>query len=276
MAASSQARGGVASKVVSIVPGNREIGLATIQGVAAWFDWTTRRPLLITDATALTALRTGALSAIATKALAPEWAATLAMIGAGGQALSLMEAVCLVRPITLVRIANRHREAAEALAVQLPGRLAGAVPPPRVEVCSDVASAVGEADVICVATTSTTPLLHAGEVAPGVHINAVGAYRPDMREVATSLFAAAQVVCVDEPEGALREAGDLIDAVRAGVLEPGSLVPLGRATRRVQEEGPSPTVFKSVGSAAADLAVLQLLAERSVGDESVYRLDLGD
>jgi ornithine cyclodeaminase len=271
MAAASPARGGVASKVVSIIPENRAAGLATIQGIAAWFDRATMRPLVITDATALTALRTGAMSGVATRMLAPKDAGVLAMIGAGGQALSLVEAMCLLRPIEVVHVASASRRSTELLCAIVMERFAGVT-----TIAADsVATAVRDADIVCTATTSTTPLFEAGDLKPGVHVNAVGAYRPDMHELGASVFAAAAVVYVDELEGALREAGDLIDAVAVGAISQSDLVALGQPGAGESEPAGGTTVFKSVGSAAADLAVLDLLAQRAASDDALCRVDFG-
>jgi len=272
MAAASADRGGVAGKIVSIAPENRGAGLATIQGLACWFDYTTRRPLLIADATAVTALRTGALSGVATRALAPPGASVLAMIGSGGQALTQIQAVAAVRPIKHVRVASLHRESAERIGEQL----GTVLPDLDVCICEGLARAVAEADIVCLATTARSALIEAGDLSPEVHVNAAGAYRPDMREVGTSVFAAATLVCSDDAAGALREAGDLMDAVAAGVLPPASVTELGA----LPGLGAGPpagrrgvTVFKSVGSAAADLAVLDLLFRRATAEPDIPGFD---
>ncbi len=276
MAAASAERGGVAAKIVSIAPANRAAGLATIQGLAAWFDYGTRQPLLVADATAMTALRTGGLSGAATKALALPDASVLAMIGVGGQAQCQVEAVAAVRPIEQVRLASLRRPSAEQFGQQLCAVLPGR----RISVVDDVAAAVRDADVVCLATTSIAALIEHADLQPGVHVNAVGAYRPDMREVGISVFGAASVVCADDREGALREAGDLMDAVALGALDPASLLELGAimdrtgdAPARGDGPGDAPTVFKSVGSSAADLALLGLLLQRARAEPGLPAID---
>ena len=271
MAAASAERGGVAAKIVSIAPGNRATGLATIQGLAAWFDHATRQPLLVADATAMTALRTGALSGAATEALAPLGASVLAMVGVGGQARCQVEAVAAVRPIEQVRLVSLRRASAE----QFGQELCAVLPGRRISVFGDVAAAVRDADIVCLATTSTAALIEQADLQPGAHVNAVGAYRPDMREVGVSVFRAASVVCADDREGALSEAGDLMDAVALGVLDPASLLELGMIMDRPgsQPANGAPTVFKSVGSAAADLALLDLLLQRAQAEPSLPTID---
>ena len=270
MAAESKERGGVGAKLVSIAAGNRPAGLSTIQGLASWLDYTTRQPLLVADATTVTAMRTGALSGVATRALAPPEASVLAMIGTGGQALTLVEACAAVRPIARVQLASLHRASAEELC----RRLHAVLPHLAVSVCDSVGEAVKDAAIVCLATTSVTALVEAGDVRSDVHINAVGAYRQDMRELGVSVLAAAELVSSDDPHGALGEAGDLMEAVARGALEPDSIIDLGALDGRpdwTQRRGI--TIFKSVGTASADLALLDLLHQRAVADGTVPSFD---
>lgn len=266
MAAESKERDGVATKLVSVAAGNRASGLSTIQGLASWLDYTTRQPLLVADATAATALRTGALSGVATQALAPPGASVLAMVGTGGQALSLVEACAAVRPVERVQLASLHRATAE----DFRGKLSSHLPELDVRICDSVSQAVRDAEIVCLATTSATALVEAEDVRSDVHLNAVGAFRPDMRELGVSALAAAELVCSDDPHGALIEAGDLMDAVASGALAAESIVDLGAldgqydpARRR------GITIFKSVGTASADLALLDLLWHRAEADSTI-------
>jgi ornithine cyclodeaminase len=270
MAAESQERHGVATKLVSVAPGNRAAGLSTIQGLASWLDYTTRRPLLVADAPTATALRTGALSGVATQALAPAEASVLAMVGTGGQAMSLVEACAAVRPIRQVLLASLHRASAE----DLRSKLCALRPDLDVRICESVKEAVKDASIVCLATTSVTALVEDSDVRSDVHINAVGAFRPDMRELGVSVLAAATLVCSDDPHGALREAGDLMEAAASGALNPGFIVNLGALDGRydlAQRSGI--TIFKSVGTAIADLALLDLLWQRAQADDTVPRFE---
>lgn len=271
MAAASPGRGGISGKIISIVGENRAAGLSTVQGLASWFDYDTRRPLVVADAPAVTALRTGALSGVATRALAPASASVLAMIGTGGQALAQVEAASAVRPVKQVRVASLHRESAEIFSKEVKV----ALPDVDVHICAAVREAVREAEIVCLATTAKTALVQARDLRPDVHINAVGAYRPDMRELAVSVFAAARLVCSDDPHGALREAGDVMNAVAAGALDAESLAELGMIERAGDGDqgGRGITVFKSVGSAAADLALLDLLRRRAANDPTIRSFD---
>jgi ornithine cyclodeaminase len=266
MAAESAERDGVATKLVSVAPGNRASGLPTIIGLASWLDYATRQPLLVADATTVTALRTGALSGVATQVLAPPDASVLAMVGAGGQALTLVEACAAVRPIERVQVASLHRASAE----ELRGRLGSLRPELDVRVCDSVSEAVKDAAVVCLATTSVTALVEEGDVRSDVHINAVGAFRADMRELGASVLTAAELVCSDDPDGALREAGDLMAAVACGALKAQSIIELGALEAhydRAQRRGI--TIFKSVGTASADLALLHLLWQRAAADGAI-------
>jgi ornithine cyclodeaminase len=266
MAAESQQRGGVGAKLVSVAPGNRASGLSTIQGLASWLDYTTRQPLLVADATAVTALRTGALSGIATQVLAPLGASELAMVGTGGQALALVEACAAVRPVERVLLASLHRASAEQFRIKLGALL----PELDVHICGSVSEAVKNAEIVCLATTSLTALVNDQDVRPDAHINAVGAYRPDMRELGVSVLAAATLVCSDDPPGALREAGDLMEAVARGAVDAESLIGLGALNGHYDLGKRSGlTIFKSVGTALADLALLDLLWQRAEADGTI-------
>jgi alanine dehydrogenase len=221
--------GVMAVKVVSIVPGN-PVGLVVVFGADG-------SPIGVVDGPTVTAIRTGAVAGLATKLLARPDAGTLAMLGAGAMAFDQVAAVEAVRPLARVLVWSRSPEKARALADRVGG-----------EAVADVSAAVTEADVISCATPATTPLFEADVVRPGTHVNAVGAFTPEMAELAPRLLDRAFVV-VDDIAAAAAEAGDLIQAGR---------VP--DTTLRAMLEGTAPrvesdvTVFKSVGVAAQDVA----------------------
>ena len=169
-----------------------------------------------------------------------------------------------------MQLASSHRESAE----ELRRRLRSARPDLEVRICDSVRRAVQDAALVCLATTSVSTLVEAGDVRPDVHINAVGAYRPDMRELGASVLGAAELVCSDDPPGALREAGDLMEAVACGALRAESIIDLGELDARfdrAQRRGI--TIFKSVGTASADLALLDLLWQRAEADGSIPRFE---
>lgn len=219
----------MAVKVVSIVPGN-PVGLVFVFGEDG-------SPLGIVDGPTLTAIRTGAVSGLATQLLAGEHASTLACFGAGAMAFDQVEAIKAVRPIERVLVWSRTFENARSFADSIDA-----------EPMADPDAAARKADVISCATPATVPLFAESSVRPGTHVNAVGAFTPDMAELNAELLERAYVV-VDDREAAAMEAGDLIQAGR----EPNT-------TLRELLEGTSPaigedvTVFKSVGVAAQDVA----------------------
>jgi ornithine cyclodeaminase len=170
-------------KVVHVFPGNRALGLPTIHALVTLFDAQTGRPKALLEGTTLTALRTGAVTGLATDIMSNPQARVLAVIGAGGQAFHQIEAVCAVRPIAEVRIVSRGNSA-QALAERL--QKADAVR--RYVAPSGIEQAVRGADVIVCTTTSSEPLFPASWVAPGTHVNAIGAYTPKMRSMSLATF----------------------------------------------------------------------------------------
>lgn len=210
------------------------------------------------DAVALTALRTGAVVGVATDLLAAPDAAHLALIGAGAQAADQVRAVHAVRPLTSLKVYSRTPERAEALLELLRPEL----PDTALDTAPSAAAAVSSADVVCAATTATSPLFPAEALPQRVHVNAIGSYRPDMRELPEELLTTSELVVVDECGAAMAEAGEIIHAVSAGSLKLENLCELGAAL----QNPPDPkgrTVFKSVGVACQDWAVARLLSRRS-------------
>jgi alanine dehydrogenase len=238
-------------KTVSVFAGNRERGLPVIHALVTLIDDVTGVPVALLDGTYLTALRTGAVSGLATDLLAKPDAAVMTMVGAGGQARTQIEAVCAVRPITRVNIVSRGNSAF-ALAAQL-----ALADPSRQYVAMNgmLPEAIGMADVIATATQSTEPLFGAAWVKPGAHINAVGAYRHDMREIGADLLRTADVY-VDDRSAALAEAGDLLVPHERGEWSlsdvRGALADL--VLSQVVVNRGKTTVFKSCGLAIEDVA----------------------
>jgi ornithine cyclodeaminase len=175
------------------------------------------------------------------------------MIGSGPQADTQVEAVCAVRRIEKICICSRTRANAEALHSRLSARrFTQGI---ELVVCGSVSEATHDADVICTATRATTPVVNADDVNPGTHINAVGSYTLDMRELDVTLLAQARVI-VDERAAALSEAGELVDALRQGILNKEDMLPLGELVvdgTRGRKSQTDITVFKSVGLAVQDL-----------------------
>jgi ornithine cyclodeaminase/alanine dehydrogenase-like protein (mu-crystallin family) len=246
---------GVGVKLVSITPANPERGLPFIHASYVLFGATTQVPEAVLDGSALTALRTAAVSGLATRFLSREDAHRLVVFGAGVQARSHLEAICAVRPVTDLVVVSRSRGAADALVGEGVARgLTARVGQP---------TAVGEADLVCTCTTAEEPLFDGSLLSPGVHVNAVGSYRPETREIDTETVRRARVV-VEAREVALVEAGDLLIPIQAGVVEAGHIVAdlpelvRGATVRRSPEDV---TLFKSVGMAFEDLVVARAVVD---------------
>lgn len=243
-------------KLVTLTAANAGRGLPYIHALYALFDGATQAPRAILDGAALTALRTGAVSGLATRHLAVPGASRLLVFGAGVQARSHVEAILAVRPVQRVTVVSRSARGAEALAAELrAGGVAAGVGAP---------DAVGEADLVCTCTTSPEPVVQGTLLAPGTHVNAVGAYTPETRELDDEAVRRSRVV-VETREVAMAEAGDLLIPIRAGVVEPDHVVAdlaevvAGAPVRRSAEDV---TVFKSVGVAFEDLVVARAAVER--------------
>ncbi len=252
-------------KVVSVYPGNAARGLPTIIARVMVLNAQTGQPLALMDGTSLTALRTGAASGLATDLLARPEASVLGVIGAGVQARTQIEAVCAVRPITEIRIYSPTR--APALADELRGHYSA-----RIFAAPSAHEALIGADVICAATNSKTPVVHANDVTPGAHINGVGSFTPEMQEIGPNVVSRARVI-VDHRESAWAEAGDLIIPRDQGIiLEQHARTEIGEIAAGLAPGRETPdqiTFFKSVGNAVQDAAVaarvLEVAEERGLG-----------
>lgn len=256
-------------KLITLSSDNPQRGLPRIQALMCVLDAETGTPLAIMDGTVLTAIRTGAASGAATDLLARPEAARVAVFGAGVQGRTQLAAVCSVRPIRQVWIYDLYAERAASFVEEMSA--AFHLP---IQIASSAAEAVREADIICTATVSKTPVFADEDLPPGVHINAVGSYQPAVQEVPAATVARAQLI-VDHRPSALQEPGDLLIPMAAGLFQPdhiqaelGELV-LGRKPGRKSPE--AVTLFKSVGVAIQDLAaadhVLQRATQLGLGTE---------
>lgn len=224
-----------------------------IAGTLTWVELSHDVSLVI-DAEAVTALRTGAAVGVATDLLASPEASRLAMFGAGRQALHQIRAVNTVRPLTQVRIVDLSMERAECLAASVEA----AIPDAAVTVEGDSATALADAQIVNCATTSHTALFSADALCADVHVNAIGAFKPGMREIPEALLAQASVV-VDDPDSALSETSEIIEAVASGAVSVDDLLALGHVLKAPFTRTPR-TVFKSVGIAAQDWAIARLIS----------------
>jgi len=250
-------------KAMVIKPGNARYGLGPHCGVVLVFDAATGRPSALVDGVALTAVRTAAASAAATRALARPGSAVLAVVGAGTQARSHIAALAEVLPaLREVRIWNRGADRARRLADWARTKL------PTVEIRyePDIGGALRGSDVVCTTTASDRPLVSASMLAPGTHLNAIGASFRGKRELDTSVVQRAAVF-VDSRESARNEADDLLIPLQEGGL-PADFTPtevgevlLGDHPGRTGDD--QITVFKSLGIAAQDVAAARHLQERA-------------
>ncbi|HEX9160740.1 MAG TPA: ornithine cyclodeaminase family protein [Thermoanaerobaculia bacterium] len=237
-------------KEVCVYPGNPARGLDTHLGAVLLHSGETGQLLAVINASAITAIRTAAVSAVATKLLARPDAKTLAILGAGVQARSHLEAIPLVRNVQRVRVFSRSRSRAEQL---------------DAEVVGSVEEAVKDADIIVTATSSKEPVLRREWIAPGTHINAVGSSVATARELDSAAMAAASLF-VDRRESTINESGDYLLALREGAIaddhirgEIGELL-TGAAKGRTSRD--EITLFKSLGLAIEDLAAAAFIYEK--------------
>lgn len=250
---------GLSVKLVTIIPGNADRGLPTVQAIVAWIDAATGSVVALIDGTTLTAMRTGAASGVATRLLARPESATLSVIGAGGQAEWQVRAVLAARPIRRVLVHARSADARAAFARRMTQELGMPVEP-----ATSAEEAIRAADVVCCATTASEPVFDAAWLRPGTHVNGIGAFRLGMVELPPELFGRASVVAVDARAAALAEAGDVVTAIERGLLAESELVEVGTIGREwVESRDPEAiTAFKSVGLAIQDVAAAELIAAR--------------
>ena len=236
---------GLGLKAVTFYPSNAERGIPTHMATIFLVDPETGTPLAIMDGRLITEMRTAAVSSAATKLLAPPDAKVLAILGSGVQARSHVEALQLVRKFEEIRVWSPTREHAQRFAKEI-----GAT------AMSDE-GAVRGADVIVTVTNSKTPVLKGAWLKPGCHVNAIGACRPDWRELDDDSMR--NVVFVDSREGALKESGDVILSGAKIYAELGEAL-AGKVPARANET----TIFKSLGMAVEDIAAAMLVYRESI------------
>jgi ornithine cyclodeaminase/alanine dehydrogenase-like protein (mu-crystallin family) len=231
---------GLGLKAVTFYPSNAERGIPTHMATIFLVDPQTGTPLAIMDGRLITEMRTAAVSAAATKLLAAPDARILGILGSGVQARSHLEALRLVRPFEDVRVWSPTKEHAKQFAEEIGGTAVSAE------------EAVRGADVVVTVTNSKTPVLKGSWLKPGCHVNAIGACRPDWRELDDE--AMSNVVFVDSRDGALKESGDVILS-RAKIY-----AELGKALAgKLPTPASKTTIFKSLGMAVEDIAAAMLV-----------------
>src|SRR5690348_17053378 len=262
MAAADYSAGFVAMKQYTYVRGR-------LQFLVPLYEMATGDLLAVIEADYMGQLRTGAATGVATKYLARENSRIAAIIGTGGQARTQLEAIAAVRKLGSARVYGRDAAKREKFCEETSTKLGIPVTP-----CSSSGEAVRGADILCTATTSANPVVTGADLAPGVHINAIGANHAHKRELDDEAVASADVIVVDSIEQSRQEAGDLILAFRGdeicwtGVKKLSDVV-AGKASGRTSDS--EVTLFKSNGIASWDLAaamkVYALAKEKELGRE---------
>ncbi|MEP6492494.1 MAG: ornithine cyclodeaminase family protein [bacterium] len=261
------------AKVITVYPGNHGTRFDSHQGAVLLFDPDNGSLAAVLEASAVTTIRTAAVTAVATRALSRENSSTLAMIGSGVQAVAHLESLCLVRPIKSVRVWSRNRDHARALVTLAGERFAldGSV----ADTC---AAAVANADIVLTSTSAREPVLNGDWLTPGTHVNAIGASQASARELDSTAVARSRLY-VDRRESALNEPGDILVPLREGRITPDHIVGeigevlIGRAPGRGADD--EITLFKSLGLAIEDLAAASFVYDEAVRTGAGTRVELG-
>ncbi|MDA7775381.1 hypothetical protein N8993_14510 [Pseudomonadales bacterium] len=247
----------VGTKILTLFPTNTSSDTPVIQGVIVLFDSNTGSPLATIDAASVTAIRTAAASAAATDALSQQNAKSLAIIGSGVQAKSHIEAMMQVRAIETIRIYSRNSNSALQLAEETRA-LFGI----ECHVETSPQKAAAGAEIICTVTSSHHPVIYAEWLAPGCHLNLVGAHSPEMREVDTATIKRASVF-VEDTEMALKEAGDIAIPIAKGELKrdqiKGDIAEVYLGTKLGRSSSSEITLYKSLGNAIQDITAAHAL-----------------
>ena len=250
-AAGTSDGGHIGVKIVTVSPDNNAIAKPAVMGLYLLLDGRTGEPQALIDGQRLTQWRTAAASALAASYLARDDASKLLVVGAGALCPFLARAHSAIRPITEIRVWNRTPANAEKAAEAL--RRDGL----KVTATADLDAALGWADIVSCATISTQPLVKGDRLQPGTHVDLVGGFTPDMREADDAAIARARVF-VDTRAGATKEAGDIVQPLKSGMLKPDGIIAdlheLARGEKRGRTSAGEITLFKSVGAALEDLA----------------------
>jgi ornithine cyclodeaminase len=253
--------GAFGMKAICVFPGNPSIGKDAHQGTVMLFSQDTGEPLALMNASQITATRTAAVSAVATRLLARPDATELGIIGAGVQARTHLVALACVRSIKRARVACRKPEHGERLVREMQDKVSF-----RIEVAKSNEEAVRDADLIVTATSAHEPVIERDWISPGAHINAIGTHSPQSREIDSATMAAARIF-VDRRESALNEAGDYLLAAKDGAVTPESIVAeigeLVIESKTGRSSSSDITLFKSLGLAIEDVVCAEYLFRKA-------------
>ena len=248
-------------KAICIFPGNSVRGKDAHQGTMILYSSETGEPIAIENASAITAIRTAAVSAVAIDLLAKKDAGKLAIIGAGIQGRAHLEAISCVRKITSVQVTDKMIERTRNFVEEMGPRYSFPI-----QAMDSVEAALEGADVIVTITDSSEPVLRREWIVAGAHINAVGACVPSAREIDSRTMASSKLY-VDSRESTLREAGDYLIAVKEGVIKPDHIqAEIGEVlvgAKPGRESGKEITLFKSLGLAIEDLAAAEYVYRKA-------------
>ncbi|HET9824116.1 MAG TPA: ornithine cyclodeaminase family protein [Chitinophagaceae bacterium] len=238
-------------KLITVFHANRDAGYPSHQGVVILFDTRHGQPLMIFDATEITAIRTAAASALATRLLSRENSRRLAIIGSGEQAQRHVESILLVRKISEITLWSRNEEHAKDLAEKI-----STIEEIPISTKKSVQEAVEKADIICTVTSSPTPIVMGGWISPGAHINAVGSSTPKSRELDSATIVRGKLF-TDRLESILTEAGDFLFPKQEGAITDAHVrAELGEVltgSKKGRENDEEITIFKSLGIALEDI-----------------------
>jgi len=254
--------GAFGMKAICVFPGNPAIGKDAHQGAVMLFSRETGEIIALMNASEITAIRTAAVSAVATRLLARDDAHELAIIGAGVQARTHLAALDAVREITQARVACRNIEHAQEVVLEMQPRFSFPI-----EAVKTNEEAVRGADLVVTATSSQEPVLYKDWISPGAHVNAIGTHSPNSREIDSATMAAARIF-VDRRESALNEAGDYLLAANEGLINAESIVgEIGElliGTKQGRNSVDEITLFKSLGLAIEDVACAEYLYQKAL------------
>ena len=239
-------------KLITLYNDNPTRGLPVIHALMLLFDGKTGQPLVLMDGSLLTALRTGAGSGLATELLADKNAKIAAIFGAGEQGKTQLEAINCVRNLEHVYVYDPNAKQAQKFTKEMQGKLAINIEATQKE------TKLLEADIICTATNSLNPVFNDANISKGTHINAIGSYKPQVREIPSETVVRAKII-VDHKESCLFEAGDIIIPMKEGVITKDHIiVELGEillTNKKIRTKPDDITLYKSVGNAIQDLVL---------------------